>query len=133
MNDAIAFDMGGTTAKAGVILDGRALTTGHALIGGYDRALPIQVPTIDIFEVGTGGGSIARVEHGGALHVGPRSAGAEPGPACYGRGGKEPTITDANLLLGPPGRRPLSWRRDEARFCRRRERACGNGSPSRSG
>jgi len=103
MDNAIAFDMGGTTAKAGVILDGRALTTGHALIGGYDRALPIQVPTIDIFEVGTGGGSIARVEHGGALHVGPRSAGAEPGPACYGRGGTEPTITDANLLLGRLG------------------------------
>lgn len=100
MDNAIAFDMGGTTAKAGVILNGRALTTGHALIGSYDRALPIQVPTIDIFEVGTGGGSIARVEHGGALHVGPRSAGAEPGPACYGRGGTEPTITDANLLLG---------------------------------
>lgn len=100
MDNAIAFDMGGTTAKAGVILDGRALTTGHALIGSYDRALPIQVATIDIFEVGTGGGSIARVEHGGALHVGPRSAGAEPGPACYGRGGTEPTITDANLLLG---------------------------------
>ncbi len=103
MDNAIAFDMGGTTAKAGVILDGRALTTGHALIGSYDRALPIQVATIDIFEVGTGGGSIARVEHGGALHVGPRSAGAEPGPACYGRGGTEPTITDANLLLGRLG------------------------------
>jgi N-methylhydantoinase A len=103
MDNAIAFDMGGTTAKAGVIMNGRALTTGHALIGSYDRALPIQVPTIDIFEVGTGGGSIARVEHGGALHVGPRSAGAEPGPACYGRGGTEPTITDANLLLGRLG------------------------------
>jgi N-methylhydantoinase A len=103
MDNAIAFDMGGTTAKAGVILNGRALTTSHTLIGSYDRALPIQVPTIDIFEVGTGGGSIARVEHGGALHVGPRSAGAEPGPACYGRGGTEPTITDANLLLGRLG------------------------------
>jgi N-methylhydantoinase A len=103
MDNAIAFDMGGTTAKAGVILDGRALTTGQALIGSYDKALPIQVPTIDIFEVGTGGGSIAHVEHGGALHVGPRSAGAEPGPACYGRGGTEPSITDANLLLGRLG------------------------------
>jgi N-methylhydantoinase A len=103
LDNAIAFDMGGTTAKAGVILNGRALTTGHALIGSYDRALPIQVPTIDIFEVGTGGGSIARVEHGGALHVGPRSAGAEPGPACYARGGTEPTITDANLMLGRLG------------------------------
>ncbi len=103
LDNAIAFDMGGTTAKAGAIVDGRAMTTGHTLIGSYDRALPIQVPTIDIFEVGTGGGSIARVEHGGALHVGPRSAGAEPGPACYGRGGTEPTITDANLLLGRLG------------------------------
>ena len=103
LDNAIAFDMGGTTAKAGVILNGRALTTGHALIGSYDRALPIQVPTIDIFEVGTGGGSIARIEHGGALLVGPRSAGAEPGPACYGRGGTEPTITDANLMLGRLG------------------------------
>ena len=103
MENAIAFDMGGTTAKAGVIWKGRALTTGQALIGGYDRALPIQVPTIDIFEVGTGGGSIARVEHGDALYVGPRSAGAEPGPACYGRGGAEATITDANLLLGRLG------------------------------
>lgn len=103
MDSAIAFDMGGTTAKAGVILNGRALTTGQALIGSYDRALPIQLPTIDIFEVGTGGGSIARVEHGGALQVGPRSAGAEPGPACYGAGGSEPTITDANLLLGRLG------------------------------
>jgi len=103
MPNAIAFDMGGTTAKAGVILNGKALTTGHALIGSYDRALPIQVPTIDIFEVGTGGGSIAKVEHGGALHVGPRSAGAEPGPACYGHGGTEPTISDANLLLGRLG------------------------------
>ncbi len=103
MDNAIAFDMGGTTAKAGVILNGRALTTGQALIGSYDQALPIQVPTIDIFEVGAGGGSIARVAHGGALHVGPRSAGAEPGPACYGRGGAEPTITDANLLLGRLG------------------------------
>src|SRR5262252_2613674 len=102
MENAIAFDMGGTTAKAGVILNRRALTTGHALIGSYDRALPIQMPTIDIFEVGTGGGSIARVEHG-ALHVGPRSAGAVPGPVCYGRGGSEPTITDANLLLGRLG------------------------------
>jgi len=103
IKDAIAFDMGGTTAKAGVVLDGRVITAGSALIGGYDRALPIQIPTIDIFEVGTGGGSIARVEHGGALHVGPQSAGSEPGPASYGRGGAEPTITDANLLLGRLG------------------------------
>jgi N-methylhydantoinase A len=97
--NAIAFDMGGTTAKAGVIYKGEALTTGAALIGGYAEALPVQIAMMDIFEVGTGGGSIARVEDGG-LRVGPQSAGAAPGPACYGRGGEAPTVTDANLLLG---------------------------------
>jgi N-methylhydantoinase A len=100
MGDAIAFDMGGTTAKAGVISEGRPLTTGSALIGGYERALPIQIPMMDIHEVGTGGGSIARVETGSALRVGPQSAGSIPGPVAYGRGGTEPTVTDANLLLG---------------------------------
>jgi len=100
MGDAIAFDMGGTTAKAGVISEGRPLTTGSALIGGYERALPIQIPMMDIHEVGTGGGSIARVETGKALRVGPQSAGSMPGPVAYGRGGTEPTVTDANLLLG---------------------------------
>jgi N-methylhydantoinase A len=102
LNNAIAFDMGGTTAKAGVIHDGEALTTGAALIGGYDRALPVQIAMMDIFEVGTGGGSIARVEEG-SLRVGPQSAGASPGPACYGLGGHEPTVTDANLVLGRLG------------------------------
>ena len=99
LDGAIAFDMGGTTAKAGVIHKGEALTTGTALIGGYDKALPVQIAMMDIFEVGTGGGSIARVENG-ALRVGPQSAGAAPGPACYALGGAEPTVTDANLLLG---------------------------------
>ena len=99
LKNAIAFDMGGTTAKAGVIHNGEALTTGAALIGGYDQALPVQIAMMDIFEVGTGGGSIARVEEGG-LRVGPQSAGAAPGPACYGLGGTEPTVTDANLVLG---------------------------------
>ena len=99
---AIAFDMGGTTAKAGVIHQGEALTTGTALIGGYDQALPVQIAMMDIFEVGTGGGSIARVDNG-ALRVGPQSAGAAPGPACYALGGAEPTVTDANLLLGRLG------------------------------
>jgi N-methylhydantoinase A len=98
--DCIAFDMGGTTAKAGVIKDGKPLTAGGALLGGYERALPIQIPMMDIFEVGTGGGSIARVGPGGSLRVGPQSAGSSPGPACYGLGGDEPTVTDANLLLG---------------------------------
>jgi N-methylhydantoinase A len=100
MPDSIAFDMGGTTAKAGVISEGRPLTTGSALIGGYEKALPIQIPMMDIFEVGTGGGSIARVELGNSLRVGPRSAGSMPGPVCYGRDGTEPTVTDANLILG---------------------------------
>ena len=100
LGDAIAFDMGGTTAKAGVISNGEPLTTGSALIGGYEKALPIQIPMIDIFEVGTGGGSIARIGEGNALRVGPQSAGSMPGPASYGRGGTEPTVTDANLLLG---------------------------------
>ena len=99
IKNAIAFDMGGTTAKAGVIYKGEALTTGAALIGGYDKALPVQIAMMDIFEVGTGGGSIARAEDG-LLRVGPQSAGAQPGPACYGQGGEEPTITDANLMLG---------------------------------
>jgi N-methylhydantoinase A len=101
--DAVAFDMGGTTAKAGVIHRGKALTTGAALVGGYNQALPVQIPMMDIFEVGTGGGSIAAVDAGGALKVGPQSAGAEPGPACYGLGGAHPTVTDANLVLGRLG------------------------------
>src|SRR5215475_9898634 len=102
IDNAIAFDMGGTTAKAGVIYKGEPLTTGAALIGGYDQALPVQIAMMDIFEVGTGGGSIARVVEGG-LRVGPQSAGAAPGPACYGLGGTEPTVTDANLVLGRLG------------------------------
>src|SRR5438046_56314 len=99
LKNAIAFDMGGTTAKAGVIHKGEALTSGAALIGGYERALPVQIAMMDIFEVGTGGGSIERVENGG-LRVGPHSAGAAAGPAWYGLVGKEPTVTDANLVLG---------------------------------
>src|SRR5882762_7215157 len=101
--DAVAFDMGGTTAKAGVIYRGKALTTGAALIGGYNQALPVQIPMMDIFEVGTGGGSIAAVDASGALRVGSQSAGAQPGPACYGLGGTKPTVTDANLVLGRLG------------------------------
>ncbi len=102
IDNAIAFDMGGTTAKAGVIHRGEALTTGAALIGGYERALPVQIAMMDIFEVSAGGGSIARVDDG-ALRLGPQSAGASPGPACYGLGGTEPTVTDANLMLGRLG------------------------------
>ena len=100
IGNAIAFDMGGTTAKAGVVRDGAALVTGSAMIGGYLTGLPLLTPMIDIHEVGTGGGSIAQVSESGALRVGPQSAGAAPGPVCYGLGGTEPTVTDANLVLG---------------------------------
>jgi N-methylhydantoinase A len=99
LDNAIAFDMGGTTAKAGVIYRGDVLMTGSAMVGGYASGLPLQIPMIDIQEVGTGGGSIAHVESG-ALRVGPESAGAEPGPVSYARGGTEPTVTDCNLVLG---------------------------------
>lgn len=97
---AVAFDMGGTTAKAAVIQDGRAIVSGSAAIGPRGASLPVQIPMINISEVGTGGGSIARIVEGGALRVGPISAGAIPGPVCYGAGGSEPTVTDANLILG---------------------------------
>ena len=99
VKNAIAFDMGGTTAKAGVIHDGQVLMTGGQIVGGYASGLPLQIPMIDIQEVGTGGGSIAYIE-AGALRVGPESAGAQPGPVCYGLGGTEPTVTDCNLVLG---------------------------------
>src|SRR5258707_15432408 len=82
IENAIAFDMGGTTAKAGGIYQGEALTTGAALLGGYDQALPVQIATMDIFEVGTGGRSIARLVEGG-LRVGPQKAGRAPGPGCH--------------------------------------------------
>ena len=107
--DLISFDMGGTTAKAGLVLDGRPKVTKEYEVGaqaqpgqGMTRAAgyPIRTPVIDLVEVGAGGGSLAWVDAGGGLRVGPRSAGADPGPICYGRGGTEPTITDANLVLG---------------------------------
>ncbi|MES2534366.1 MAG: hydantoinase/oxoprolinase family protein [Pseudomonadota bacterium] len=100
IRDAIAFDMGGTTAKSGVILGGDVLMTSNSMIGGYAEGLPVQIPMIDIQEVGTGGGSIARLAAGDSLRVGPQSAGSVPGPVCYGLGGEEPTVTDANLILG---------------------------------
>ena len=100
LRNAIAFDMGGTTAKAGVVHNGEVVMAGNIMVGGYTNGLPIQIPLIDIQEVGTGGGSIARVVPGGGLRVGPQSAGALPGPACYDLGGEEPTVTDANLVIG---------------------------------
>jgi N-methylhydantoinase A/oxoprolinase/acetone carboxylase beta subunit/N-methylhydantoinase B/oxoprolinase/acetone carboxylase alpha subunit len=113
--NVIAFDMGGTTAKASLIEGGRisrsreyevgaSLSAGSRLLRGSGEL--IRIPTIDIAEVGAGGGSIAWLDTGGGLRVGPRSAGADPGPACYGRGGDHATVTDANVVLGyiPTGR-----------------------------
>ena len=107
--NAIAFDMGGTTAKASLIEHGTvsrgreyevggSLSAGSRLMRGSGELL--RIPTIDIAEVGAGGGSIAWLDTAGGLQVGPRSAGADPGPACYGRGGTQPTVTDANVFLG---------------------------------
>jgi N-methylhydantoinase A len=100
MESVIAFDMGGTTAKACVVQRGQPTFSSDYFLGGYNEGLAIRIPVLDIVEVGTGGGSIASLDEGGALHVGPNSAGAEPGPVCYGQGGQEPTITDANVVLG---------------------------------
>jgi N-methylhydantoinase A len=94
--DAIAFDMGGTSTDVCLIADGVAERSLERTIGGF----PIRLPSVDVHTVGAGGGSIAWVDAGGALRVGPESAGADPGPAAYGRGGRRPTVTDANLLLG---------------------------------
>jgi N-methylhydantoinase A len=94
--DAIAFDMGGTSTDVCLISGGEAERSTERTIAG----LPIRLPSLDVHTVGAGGGSIAWVDAGGALRVGPESAGAEPGPACYGRGGTQPTVTDANLVLG---------------------------------
>ena len=94
--EAIGLDMGGTSCDVCVVEDGRVRRTDSRSIGGR----PIQLPMVDVHTVGAGGGSIGWRDVGGALRVGPRSAGAEPGPACYGRGGTEPAVTDANLVLG---------------------------------
>ena len=94
--DLLTFDMGGTSSDVAPILDGEALTTTEASIAG----IPIKLPMIDVHTVSAGGGSVAWVDAGGALRAGPHSAGADPGPAAYGKGGEEPTVTDANLFLG---------------------------------
>ena len=96
----IGFDMGGTTAKASLIENGEPKIAQTYYVNGYVRGYPLQVPTIEVIEVGTGGGSLAWLDDLGALKVGPRSAGSEPGPVCVGNGGDEPTVTDANVVLG---------------------------------
>jgi N-methylhydantoinase A len=107
--NVMSFDMGGTTAKVGLIQDGQLRLSTEIEVGaqsvtplgeGRGGGYPIRTPVIDLVEVGAGGGSEAWIDAGGALRVGPRSAGARPGPACYARGGDTPTITDANLVLG---------------------------------
>ena len=98
--DVISFDMGGTTAKASLIRGGEPTMAPGYYVGGYASGHPVMVPVIDVVEVGAGGGSIAWIDEVGALKVGPQSAGAEPGPICYRGGGSDPTITDANLVLG---------------------------------
>jgi len=103
--EMFCFDMGGTTAKSCLIQNGSAGVVPTFEVGRVQRfmkgsGLTIQVPVVDLMEIGAGGGSIARVSRLGTLQVGPESAGAEPGPICYGRGGAEPTVTDADLLLG---------------------------------
>jgi|DewCreStandDraft_5_1066085.scaffolds.fasta_scaffold00734_35 N-methylhydantoinase A len=103
--NVLAFDMGGTTAKACLIEDGQPLTAPEFEVARAYRfkkgsGLPVKVTVIELIEIGAGGGSIAWVDSLGLLKVGPESAGAEPGPACYGRGGTEPTVTDADLILG---------------------------------
>ena len=96
----ISFDMGGTTAKASLIKDFHPEVTSSYYVGGYVAGHPMMLPVVDIVEVGNGGGSIAWIDPAGGLKVGPESAGAAPGPACYGQGGTEPTVTDANLIVG---------------------------------
>jgi N-methylhydantoinase A len=107
--DILSFDMGGTTAKVGLIQGGQPTVTKDYNVGGSSGAgiggmslsgYPVRTPVVDLVEIGAGGGSIAWVDSGGLLRVGPQSAGADPGPVCYGRGGAEPTVTDANVVLG---------------------------------
>jgi N-methylhydantoinase A len=103
--NVISFDMGGTTAKTCIIQDGNPLRVNEFEVGRVYRfkkgsGLPVKIPVIEMIEIGAGGGSIASIGPLGLLKVGPESAGADPGPACYGRGGKDPTVTDADLILG---------------------------------
>ena len=105
LDPLLAFDMGGTTAKLCIVERGRAVRTRSFEVDRADRfkagsGIPVAVPVYDLLEIGAGGGSIARVNNLGLLQVGPQSAGSTPGPACYGRGGTEPTVTDADLVLG---------------------------------
>jgi N-methylhydantoinase A/oxoprolinase/acetone carboxylase beta subunit len=96
IGDLITFDMGGTSCDVALIVGGKPMVSAEGEIGGF----PVRVPLIDVHTIGAGGGSIAWLDGAGTLRVGPRSAGSEPGPVCYGRGGTEPTVTDASIVLG---------------------------------
>src|SRR5471032_1458345 len=101
----LSFDMGGTTAKICIIDDGKPMASRSFEVDRRYRfmkgsGLPLRIPVIEMVEIGAGGGSLAHVDAMGRITVGPESAGAEPGPACYGRGGIHPTVTDADLILG---------------------------------
>lgn len=96
LHHLVAFDMGGTSADVGLVVDGTVRTTTEATVGDF----PVLMPSVDVSSIGAGGGSIAAVDGAGVLKVGPRSAGSVPGPACYGRGGREATVTDAYAVLG---------------------------------
>ena len=100
LDRCVGFDMGGTTAKSSLLTNGTPMIENGYVIGGPATGQPMQLPVVDIVEVGAGGGSIAWVDKIGALHVGPQSVGADPGPACYGQGSPDPSVTDADLLLG---------------------------------
>ena len=121
--DVLTFDMGGTSTDVAAVRDGEVLTTTETVVAG----VPIKLPMVDVHTVSAGGGSIGWVDAGGALRAGPHSAGAEPGPAAYGRGGREPTVTDANLAARVPGGRPRARRRDHPQPRRRRAGAARGG------
>ncbi|HLG72436.1 MAG TPA: hydantoinase/oxoprolinase family protein, partial [Chloroflexota bacterium] len=100
IRDVVAFDMGGTTAKCSLVQNNQPDIAQGYYIGGYASGHPVMLPVVDIVEVGAGGGSLAWIDEVGSLKVGPRSAGGHPGPICYGQGGTEPSVTDANVVLG---------------------------------
>jgi N-methylhydantoinase A len=103
VSKVVAFDMGGTTAKASLSEEGAARVSDGYFVGGYASGQPVMMPVVDVVEVGSGGGSIAALDGQGRLSVGPESAGANPGPVCYQRGGTRPTVTYADLVLGRIG------------------------------
>ena len=125
----LAFDMGGTTAKLSIIDDGKP-TVAYSFEVARERrfiegsGLPVRISTLELIEIGAGGGSIARLDDIGLLKVGPVSAGSEPGPAAYGRGGKQPTVTDADLVLGYARSRLLPRRHHGRSISKPRRRPC---------